>query len=80
MKRRKRIRGTFCGSWLMSRKQGRPRQEKVEAWGALMVRVMVEPLVRPLLMAGVMVIVMVIVAMAFKNGDGDVLGKSFKAC
>ena len=64
----------------MSRKQGRPRQEKVGAWGALMVRVMVEPLVRLLLMARVMVIVtMMVLHTIMVMVMGIVLGKSFKA-
>ena len=85
--------GTFCGSWLMSRKQGGGAHGG--PGGALMVGVMVQPFVRALLMLMALLIVMLMVMLivmlmmmgmlnsgvrlSLSDGDRECIGWVFKA-
>ena len=77
--------GTFCGSWLMSRKQGGGAHGG--PGGALMVGVMVQPFVRALLMLMASLIVMLMmmgmlnsgVRLSLFDGDRECIGWVFKA-
>ena len=77
--------GTFCGSWLMSRKQGGGAHGG--PGGALMVGVMVQPFVRALLMLMASLVVMLMmmgmlnsgVRLSLFDGDRECIGWVFKA-